>query len=86
MRKQQPSVDDETRVYPNPASHEIIVEGACDRVELFNNYGQQLLSQELGVARVLHRIGLPGLPDGVYLLKVCQKGRTITVHKFIILH
>ena len=74
------------RVFPNPASSELFVEGYCGRIELINRVGQAVLKRRLSPEENRHTIHLPQLPDGLYFLKVYRNETLISLHKLVILN
>ncbi|WP_161627734.1 T9SS type A sorting domain-containing protein [Eisenibacter elegans] len=76
------------RIYPNPSSGSLTVEGTDlpENLQLYSLDGQQKASFALPRDQGLHRLTLPRLPDGMYLLKGRNKqGRTM-FEKLIIRH
>jgi hypothetical protein len=60
------------RVYPNPTSGRLMVEGAFDRVVVYNIAGQVVMEREPGSGVMLD---LGQLRDGVYFVGVVSGGR-----------
>ena len=66
------------RLYPNPASKTLNVEGEMTSVEVYNTVGQCLLSKEVNGNT---HIDLSGYSNGIYFLRVNNNGET-EVRKF----
>jgi len=82
---QQETVDN-IRVFPNPASSELFIEGYCERIEFTDRIGQAVLERQLSPEERQHTIQLPKLPDGLYFLRVYKGDALISVHKLVILN
>ena len=57
------------RVYPNPASNYLVVEGATQAVSIFNTAGQRLLVRNVSPGEVKTTVDLSTLPRGAYFVK-----------------
>jgi len=75
---------DSIRVFPNPASNELFLEGRCDQFQLINQLGQPVLAQQLFPEDNMHAIKLPELPDGIYFLKISYAGNLVALRKVMI--
>ncbi|MBS1616299.1 MAG: T9SS type A sorting domain-containing protein [Bacteroidetes bacterium] len=65
---------DDFRIYPNPASEAITVEGAQGaKLKLYNMLGQQMGSFHINAARQM--IPIENLPDGIYTLRITDANR-----------
>ena len=67
------------KLYPNPASETLNVEGVMTSIEVYNTVGQCLLTQQ--VSGTSTQISLNGLDNGIYFLRVSNEGETL-VRKF----
>ena len=69
----------DVRVYPNPATDAVVVEGAAGaKLELLNALGQQAGSFSIQQAKQV--ISLRELPAGIYLLQITdEKGNRGTL-------
>ena len=75
--------DDDARIYPNPASDVLFVEGRgeIESVMVFNVLGQKVL--ETSLSANAHQLQLTGLLDGLYWLRVeTQNG--VAVRRFVV--
>ena len=68
------------KLYPNPATVHIIVEGLPSETlyRLYDNLGKKVRDGRIG-GSTRSVIETQGLPSGVYLLQLNNKGRNITV-------
>jgi hypothetical protein len=66
------------RIYPNPATDRIIIQGGIDRVELFNSQGIKV--KELKIYKSTFHVS--DLPVGVYQMKAYKNGDFAGVAKF----
>ncbi|MCO6488108.1 MAG: right-handed parallel beta-helix repeat-containing protein, partial [Phaeodactylibacter sp.] len=82
----QHELEGSIRIFPNPASSELFLEGYCGRIELANRVGQVVLKHRLSPKESQHTIRLPNLPDGLYFLKVYRSDTLISLHKLVILN
>lgn len=76
-------IENQFKVYPNPAQNYIIVEGEAASVELFNNNGQ-LLNVIENTHSNKTQINTSDLKSGVYLLKVKDNQGSKTIMKVMI--
>ena len=67
------------KVYPNPATETLNVEGVMTSVEVYNTIGQCLMSKQVNGAGT--QISLSGFDNGIYFLRVSNNGETV-VRKF----
>ncbi len=69
------------KVYPNPASNYIIIENnnISERIEIINTQGQvvKLVSQ----SKLINKIDLSGIPQGLYYIKYNEKDKPIAIVK-----
>jgi hypothetical protein len=63
------------KVYPNPASETLTVEGNITSVEVYNTVGQCLLSKQVNGNT---KIDLSGFNNGIYFLRVYHNGEMAT--------
>lgn len=63
------SMANEIRVYPNPATDYLEISGTFDYVELYNQVGARLVSQES------NRIELKNYQPGIYMVKIHAQGQ-----------
>lgn len=66
------------KVFPNPASETLTVEGNITSVEVYNTVGQCLLTKQVNGNT---QIDLAGLGNGIYFLRVYNNG-AVAVRKF----
>ena len=66
------------KVYPNPASETLTVEGTITSVEVYNTVGQCLLNKQVNGDT---KIDLAGFNNGIYFLRVFNNGESV-VRKF----
>lgn len=71
-------LENSLKVYPNPASQVLNVEGSMTSVEVYNTVGQCLLSKQVNGNT---QIDLSGFNNGFYFLRVYNGGETV-VRKF----
>ena len=71
-------LENSLKVYPNPASQVLNVEGLMTSVEVYNTVGQCLLSKQVNGNT---QIDLSGFNNGIYFLRVNNNGET-AVRKF----
>ena len=62
------------KVYPNPASETLTVEGVMTSVGVYNTLGQCLITKPVNTASV--QLDLSGLDNGIYFLRVYNNGET----------
>ncbi len=76
-----------TKVYPNPAKDEILVEypSTAKTINVFNSKGQQVLSQSIDLNRDHAILKVDHLPNGIYAVEVNGEGANST-HKVIVMH
>ena len=74
-------VENNLRVYPNPATSTLNVMGQMTSVEVFNTVGQRLMSKEVNGDYV--QIDLADFSNGMYFLRVNNHGE-VTVRKFTV--
>ncbi|MCB2092764.1 MAG: T9SS type A sorting domain-containing protein, partial [Alphaproteobacteria bacterium] len=72
------------RVFPNPASGELFVEGYCSRIDVINQLGQPVWRRSFPEGEFLHLIDLQGLPGGVYFLRAWLKNALVYQARLII--
>ncbi|MCB0555617.1 MAG: PKD domain-containing protein [Phaeodactylibacter sp.] len=72
------------RVFPNPASGELFVEGYCSRIDVINQLGQPVWRRSLPEGEFRHLIDLQGLPGGVYFLRAWLKNALVYQARLII--
>ncbi|MCA9486015.1 MAG: T9SS type A sorting domain-containing protein, partial [Nanoarchaeota archaeon] len=83
----QPDLEEEgsgIRVFPNPVSGELLVEGYCSRIDIVNQLGQPILGRDFSEGEFRHSINLHGLPGGIYFLRAWLKSERISQVKLII--
>ena len=68
------------RVYPNPASDQLTLEGAMNLVEVYNTVGQCVISQN--ATGDVMQLNLSGLNNGVYFLRVYNNNGEMIIRKF----
>ena len=71
-------LENSLKVYPNPASEVLNVEGSMTSFEIYNTVGQCLLSRQVNGST---QIDLSGFNNGIYFLRVYNNGESI-VRKF----
>lgn len=85
------SIQESSSLYPNPASThvEYLFESSIGysnlNLEVFNVYGQNLLSQKLEVNQSV-QLDLSVFENGMYLFKLSENNREIETKKLIIAH
>lgn len=72
------------RLYPNPTSGELVVEGYCSRIDVINQLGQPVWRRSFPEGEFLHLIDLQGLPGGVYFLRAWLKNALVYQARLII--
>ena len=69
-------------IFPNPTSDEVNIhfeDGIKDiEVQLFDQVGKLILSEQFGDSNVQETIQLSHLPNGIYLLKVFSENDTFS--------
>lgn len=68
-------MNNEFRVYPNPADERLYVEGAVEKVEIFGLNGNLLIETRR------KSIGISSLSSGIYLVKVTGTGNKVRLFK-----
>jgi hypothetical protein len=58
------------RIYPNPSTGEFIIDHPMEYLEVFNISGKRILQQTASV------VDLSGKPEGMYIFRFHDKGRT----------
>ncbi|MCO6488106.1 MAG: right-handed parallel beta-helix repeat-containing protein [Phaeodactylibacter sp.] len=76
--------DESIRIFPNPTSGELVVEGFCGRIDIVNQLGQPVWSKDLPEGEFLHLFNLQNLPNGIYFLRAWLKNEPIYQSKLII--
>lgn len=67
----------EVRVYPNPVTDRLFVEGTLDSVQIFDSFGRAInLPQES--LREGHQLDFTGQRKGIYLIKIRKQNQIIT--------
>ncbi|MCO6490428.1 MAG: T9SS type A sorting domain-containing protein, partial [Phaeodactylibacter sp.] len=72
------------RIFPNPTSGELAVEGSCSRIDIINQLGQPVSSMNLPESEFLHLINLRNLPSGIYFMRAWLKNEPIFQTRLII--
>ncbi|MCB0593213.1 MAG: T9SS type A sorting domain-containing protein, partial [Phaeodactylibacter sp.] len=72
------------RIFPNPTSGELVVEGYCGRINIVNQLGQPVWSRDLPEGEFLHLFNLQNLPSGIYFLRAWLKNEPIYQARLII--
>ena len=70
-------IDNEFRVYPNPADERLYVEGDVEEVEIFGLNGNLLIESRR------KSIDISSLSSGIYLVKVTGEGDKVRLFKII---
>lgn len=72
------------RYFPNPAHDFVNIRGAeLERAELYDLAGNLVFATDLQRGRFMHRVGLPELASGLYLLRVASHGQYL-VRKLVV--
>jgi hypothetical protein len=67
----------EVMIYPNPVAQKIqysLSNGSADKIELYNEIGQLVLSPSLGTNTNKGEISVQGLSNGVYIMVLYSQG------------
>jgi hypothetical protein len=68
------------RLYPNPCSETLHIEGTAEQAEVYNLQGQKLLEQKLAPSQTEHQIPLTKLAKGAYTVKVIEGTNSTTTN------
>lgn len=78
----QSNVQDQARVFPNPATDVLTIEGITDATaDIFSITGMKVLSQTIGKHSV--SVNVTGLPEGIYTLRITS-GENVSNRKLMI--
>jgi hypothetical protein len=76
-------------IYPNPAHDWIILEPSkslteAAELQLYNILGKKVLSQTLNPLQEKYNVDVSGLAEGMYIIKVLEKGSTLFNGKLVV--
>ena len=77
---------DEIKIYPNPTSSEIMIEGNCDKLILQDHSGRQVFVKQLTNGMPRQSAELINLSNGIYFARLYLAGEQILVQKLVIIH
>ena len=67
------------RFYPNPASHDVMIEGEAESFEIYDISGRMVLQKSIREGR--RRIDVSSLPNGVYILKAGNRRERLMIQR-----
>jgi hypothetical protein len=76
-----PGKNEAITIYPNPASNKIFIAGlnSVSQLDLFDQTGKLIWQKKITALQSIIEIDLPGLPTGIYLIKVGKKIQKLIV-------
>ncbi len=72
-------------VYPNPATTTVYIEGEAvigSTIQIYNSLGSLVYSKS-NIVNGVHSIDINSLPKGLYLIRIVDKNRLISINKLI---